>query len=162
MPRKWSKAVPKGNGPVPYHDQLGSREPTMVDLKKMFEVKIDRMDKDLERMSKRTGMLRATNQRSAGLPHEARQPRFATEADVEPDTKTRKRTEDSAADRVTNGDSSSARINHGPTGLTSFGMIAEPPTPETLKHQSRASHPWRFARQQPLVAYCSPAQTLQR
>ena len=45
-----------------------------------------------------------TSQRLAGLGHEARQPRLATEPDVEPDTKTRKRTEGtSAADRVKSG-----------------------------------------------------------
>ena len=37
------------------------------------------------------------------------------------------RTEDTAADRVKHGDSSSARVDDGPTSLTSFGvMIAEP------------------------------------
>ena len=61
-----------------------------------------------------------TNQRLAGLEYEARQPRLSTEeADVEPDTRTRKRTEGaSAADRVKNGDSYSARVDDGPTGLT--------------------------------------------
>ena len=51
------------------------------------------------------------------------------EADVKPDTKTHKRMEDAAADRVKHGDSSSAkkRVDAGPTSLTSFGMIAEPP-----------------------------------
>ena len=68
-----------------------------------------------------------TNHRLAGLEHEARRPRLATEADVEPDTKTRKRTEDtSAADRVKNWDSSSTRVDDGQTSLTSFGIIAEP------------------------------------
>ena len=43
---------------------------------------------------------REINQRFTGLEHEARQPRLATEADVEADTKTRKRKEDAAADRV--------------------------------------------------------------
>ena len=54
------------------------------------------------------------------------------EADVELNTKTRKRTEDaSGADRVENEDNSSTeRVNGGPTSLTSFGMIAEPPDPE--------------------------------
>ena len=32
MPRKWSKAVPEGNGLVPHHDELGYREPMMADL----------------------------------------------------------------------------------------------------------------------------------
>ena len=65
-----------------------------------------------------------------GLPHGSRQPLLATEADVEPDTKTRKRIEDAAVDRVMNGDSSSTRVDDGLTSLTSFGMIAEPPAPE--------------------------------
>ena len=44
------------------------------------------------------------------------------EADVEPDTKTGKRTEGAAADRVKHGDkSSSTRIEYDPMHLTSFG-----------------------------------------
>ena len=39
--------------------------------------------------------------------------------------KTRKRTEDAAADRVKNGDIASARVDDGPTSLTSFGTISE-------------------------------------
>ena len=74
-----------------------------------------------------------TKQRSAGLEHEARQPRLAMEADVEPDIKTHKRTDGaSAANRVRNRDSSSARVDDGPTSLTSLGMLAQPPAPETL------------------------------
>ena len=72
-----------------------------------------------------------TNQRLAGLEHGARQPRLATEADVELDTKTRKRTKDaSAVDRVKNGNNSSAKVDDGPTSLTSFSMIAKPPSLE--------------------------------
>ena len=49
------------------------------------------------------------------------------EEDVKPSTKTRKRTEDAVADRAKHGDSSPAkRVDTGPTGLTSFGKIAEP------------------------------------
>ena len=55
----------------------------------------------------------------------------ATEAGVEPDTKTRKRTEGaSTADRMKNGDRSLARVYDRSTSLTSFGMIAEPPASE--------------------------------
>ena len=52
------------------------------------------------------------------------------EADVRPDTKTRKRTEDAAADRAKSGDkSSSAQVDHDPMCLTSFGDDStEPPT----------------------------------
>ena len=41
---------------------------------------------------------RETRQRLAGLEQDARQPRLAMEADVASDKKTRKRTEDAAAD----------------------------------------------------------------
>ena len=68
--------------------------------------------------------MRATSQCLAELQHGAQQPRLTTEADVEPDTKTRKRTENAAADQAKN---SSARVDDGPTSLTSFGMIAESP-----------------------------------
>ena len=52
---------------------------------------------------------------------EARQPCLATEANVELDTKTRKRTKDAAVEQVMNGDSSSALVDHDPMRLTSFG-----------------------------------------
>ena len=37
MPRKKSKAVPAGNGPVPQHDEIGCDEPTMTDLYRMIK-----------------------------------------------------------------------------------------------------------------------------
>ena len=80
-------------------------------------------------MSKLTDRwMRDAKQRLAGLEHDARQPRLATEADIESDTKIRKRTEDAAADRGMNGDISSARrVNtYGTTSSTHFGMKAEP------------------------------------
>ena len=43
------------------------------------------------------------------------------EADIKPDTKTRKRMENVAADRVMSGDSSSAQVDPDPMCLTSFG-----------------------------------------
>ena len=43
------------------------------------------------------------------------------EADIKPDTKTRKRMENVAADRVMSGDSSSAPVDPDPMCLTSFG-----------------------------------------
>ena len=50
------------------------------------------------------------------------------EADVTPDTKTHKRTEDATIAQVVNEDSSSARkVDIGPTTSTSFGMITESP-----------------------------------
>ena len=74
-----------------------------------------------------------TSQRLAGLEREARQPRLATEADVKPDTKTGKHTEDaSSADRMKNGERSFAKVDYGPTSLTSFGMITELKGPEKV------------------------------
>ena len=70
--------------------------------------------------------MRSTNQHLEGLQHEAREPRLASETGLESDTKTSKCMKVAAADRAQNGDSSSARVDDGPTSLTSFGMIAEP------------------------------------
>ena len=80
----------------------------MADLYRMLKKNFDRMDKNLDRIWSHfdqqnktsvelTDEMRATNERLAGLEHEARQPRLATEADVEPGTKTRKRTEGASA-----------------------------------------------------------------
>ena len=127
MSRKQGKAVPEGNGPVP-HDQLGFGEPTMEDLYRMFKEYLDRRDKNLNRVSELTGILKATNQRLANLQHRAQQPRLAMKADLKSDMKTRKRTEGAAAtDRAKHGECYSTRVDNGPTSLTSFGKIAEPP-----------------------------------
>ena len=87
------------------------------------------MNKNLDNMF--DGLMektRETKQRLAGLEHETRQPRLATEAGLELDTRSCKRTEDAAADRVINGDISSARrVNtYSATSSTSFGMKTEP------------------------------------
>ena len=50
MPRNRSKSVPKGNGPVPHHDEFRSGEPTMAELYRMLKQEIDRMDKNFKRM----------------------------------------------------------------------------------------------------------------
>ena len=122
MPRKQGKAISESNGPVPYHDEFGSREPMMADLYRMFEKQFDRTDKNLERMSELTGMLKVINKRLAGLEHEARQPRLAPEADAESASKTRKRTEDAAVDRAKHEDkSSAARVDHDSMRLISLG-----------------------------------------
>ena len=57
-----------------------------------------------------------TNQRHAGLQHQAHQPRLAMEADVQEDKKTRESTEDFAQDGIL-GDISSDRV-HDPTRVT--------------------------------------------
>ena len=41
MPRNWSKAVPEGTGPVPQQEQLGSDQPTLADVYRLFEALID-------------------------------------------------------------------------------------------------------------------------
>ena len=50
MPRKESKAVPEGNGPVPCQDKFGSGQPTMADLHRMIEERFDHLDRYLDRM----------------------------------------------------------------------------------------------------------------
>ena len=138
MPRKWSKSVPEGNGPVLHHDEFESREPTMVGLYRMIEELSDKSDSNLEKRKSRfeqqdekldelTKKVKETRQRLAGLEHDARQPGLATGADVPTDKKTRKRMEDAAADQAKHGDSYSAkRVDVGPTTSTSFGMTAKP------------------------------------
>ena len=60
--------------------------------------------------------MKTTDQHLVGAEYDARQPRFATEADVATDKKTRKRAEDAAADQAKHGDSRSAkRVDNGPT-----------------------------------------------
>ena len=98
----------------------------MADLYRTIKEGFDRLDNHFDEL---TETMRVPNPRFSSLEHEARKPSLTTEADVETDyTKTRKRTKSaSAADRVKNGDCSSARVGYGPTSLTSFGMIAKPP-----------------------------------
>ena len=72
--------------------------------------------------------MRATEQRSASLEQEARQPHLATEADVPTGTKAQRRIEDAEADQAKNGETcSTKRVQADPTNLTSIGMKAEPP-----------------------------------
>ena len=114
MPRKWSKAVSEGSGPFPHQDLFGPDQPTMVDLHRIIEERFDKSGRYLDRMKshfdqqdgkleKLTKEIRATDKRFAGLKQNVRQPRLATEADVPSYKKTRKRTEDAAADRVIRG-----------------------------------------------------------
>ena len=87
-------------------------------------------DKSDRKLDELTEMIRATRQRLAGLEQVARHPHFATEADVPTDSKTRKRTENAAADQTKHGDSCSAKkfAAGPPICLTSFGDDStEPP-----------------------------------
>ena len=118
--RKWSKAVPEGNGPVPHQDKFGP-EPTMTGLYRMVKERLDQsdgyfnkmkshFDKKNENLNELMEITRGTRHRLAGLEQEARQSCLAIEADVASDKKTRKRTEDAAADRVMSRDSSSTQL----------------------------------------------------
>ena len=79
-------------------------------------------DQQEKKLGELTEMTTEPSQRSAALEQDARQPRLAMEADVATDAKTRNRTEDVAADRAINGDSSSAnQVDHDQMCLTSFG-----------------------------------------
>ena len=120
MPRNWSKAVPEGNGPVPQQEEFGSDQPTLVDVYRLFE---ERFVRQLKIMDELVEEMRATEQRSASLEHDARQPRLTMEADVPSDTKTRERMEGAAAVvQAKHGDSCSAkRVQAGPTSSISFG-----------------------------------------
>ena len=65
----------------------------------MCKERFDRVDKNLDKkLDELIEKMRETKQRLADLELEARQPRLVMEADVIPDTKIRKRTEDAAAD----------------------------------------------------------------
>ena len=130
MPRTKSKAVPGYYGPVPYDDYEVGR----LTKEELFRIVGEELDKRFDRGTSHFNHERfedteeksKTNKRLAGLQHGAHQPRLAMEADVKTD-KTRKRTEDAAADRAKHGDSSSVRAVDGPMSLTSFGKIAKPP-----------------------------------
>ena len=132
MPSKKTKASPEGNVPVS-QDKSGLGGVTMEELRRITSGAIDncfdKLMNNLDRVSELNGrLLRTTDQRLAGLAYEGRQPRLAMEADITPDTKTRKRTEDAPANRAKHGDSSSARMaDVGSTSLANFGKIAEPP-----------------------------------
>ena len=134
MPRKKSKAVPDGSGPVPQDTSRLLGGITMNEISKVVSKVLnkssDEWEKNLDRMSEITDkMLTAINQCSAGLEHDARQPRLATEAKVTADKKTRKCAEGGEDDQAKHGDSCSAKkLDAGPTKSTSFGMTAEQPT----------------------------------
>ena len=130
MPQTKSKAVPEGNNPVPHYDDFGSdHQPTRANLYQMIKYQFNPSDKQVDELTEK---IRQQNQRLAGLEHEVRQSCPTAEADVEPNTKARRRTKDAAADRSKHGDkSSSARVDHDPMRLTSFGGDStEPPDPE--------------------------------
>ena len=78
IPRTKSKAVPEGNGPFP-HDEYGSCEPTTADIYPLLKERFDKTDKHLKKL---TGEMKRTNQRLAGLQHQAQQPRLTAKSDI--------------------------------------------------------------------------------
>ena len=126
--RKESMAVHEDNGPIPQNAYVLLSGITLEELPRlMFEAVDNVFDKHFGQKLVNPEEMRATEQRSASLGQDARQPRLAMEADVTRDTKTHKRMEDAEADQAKNGDScSTKRVQAGPSS-TSFGMKAEPP-----------------------------------
>ena len=123
MLRKESKAVHEGNDPVPrdISGLLGGN--TMEKPRQtMFQAWDEVCDENGLKKPEKNKETRATEQRSASLEQEARQPRLTMLADVPNGTKTRKRTEGAAAtERVISGDNSSAQVDTDPIRLISFG-----------------------------------------
>ena len=118
--------------------------------------------------------MRATDLRLASLEQDARQPRLAAEVDVRTDTKTRKRSEEAAADQAEHWDSCSAKkVDAGPPMcLTSFDDDSTEPSAlpcrdDTMVDKDAAAPkpcllPVKFTHQQPPVTYFPPAQPLQQ
>ena len=51
MPRKESETVPEGNGPVPQQEEIGSGEPKLADVYRLFEERFDRQHTVLPEMA---------------------------------------------------------------------------------------------------------------
>ena len=121
MLRKASEAVSEGNDPVHQEEEFGFGQPAPVD--EFREIR--------SRFSKLKELIRRLEQHLLSQEQDARQPRFAMEADGPADTtKTRERTEDAATVvQAMRGDGFSARRDEpGPnTSSTSFGVKVEPP-----------------------------------
>ena len=142
--------------------------------KKFKEVntKFEKLDKLLvtrgNKLDDMVKEIRNTNQRCAGLQHQAQQPHLAVKAAILED-KTRESLEDFAQDGRL-GDISSDRVLD-PMRLTSFGdqEYTEPPalpagtmpwSIKVMKWHSHVSHPWRCASQH-LPAACYTQAQLQ-
>ena len=129
MLRKESEAVSEGNGPVPQQEELGSGQPTMEEIcwviKKPLEVCNRSFDKVEEYIEER----RSIDQRLIRLEYNARQPRFAMEADGPANTKTRERTEgDATAVQAMHGDNCIVqKVQDEPKTSISFDVKTEPP-----------------------------------
>ena len=126
-----TKVSSEGKSPSASQDESGATTADSMSafltvmLKKFEEVNMqfEKLDKLRVRRGNKLDdiakEIQNTNQRRAGLQHQAQQPRLAMKADVQEDKKTRESTEDFAQDGRL-GDISSHRV-HDPMHLTSFG-----------------------------------------
>ena len=124
MPRKESEAIPEGNGFIPSYLMPG--ETTLDGLRQvMSDLRGEPLKEVFGEMDK---MMRRLEQHVASLEQDARQPRFAMEADGPAGAKTRDRTEGTAKEvQAMHGDSVSAgRVNPGAkTTSTSLCVTTE-------------------------------------
>ena len=147
MPRKESKAVAEGNGPIPQQEEFGSGEPTLADVYRMFKERFNRsdsywysmrshLDQKVKKMDEVSDEMGVMSQRVSSLKQDARQPRVAMEVDGQASTKTRERTGCAAtAVQAMHGDSFSAtRVDPDPMCSTSFGDgCTGPPAPPLFR-----------------------------
>ena len=82
MPRKASKTVPEGKGPVPQKEMLESGQLTMGDVYRLLVERFDRMDDRWnKKMDKISNEMREMDQHLTHLEHGTRQPRLAMVVD---------------------------------------------------------------------------------
>ena len=113
MPRKWSKAVPEGNGPVP-DDEVGSGQPTIADLYRIIKERSEESDRKLEG--------RAYGDGETGEPAFSRTVAWSSVATYRHGgrRKIRHQNSQSYGERCS-GDSFSAHLDPNPMCVTSFG-----------------------------------------
>ena len=114
----------RANDSMVLEDLLAIMTKKLEEFKIQFDKKFEKLGNILDHMEEKA---LNTNQRHAGLQHQAHQPSLAMKADVQGDKKTRESTEDFTQDGIL-GDISSDRV-HDPMRLTSFGDkdYTEPP-----------------------------------
>ena len=124
MPRKESKTVPEGNGPIPQDAYVMLGGNTLEDFRRVMSEVLDEVSEEHGlKTPEKLKDLRRMDQRLASLEQDAWQPRLAMETDVPADEKTRERTEGAAkAVQAMHGNSFFAkRIQDGPKSSTTFG-----------------------------------------
>ena len=125
MPRKWSKAVPEGNGPVPQYEEFGSNQPILADLYRLFEEIFGRQLKMIDELveMKATDQLQQTSSKLLGshvLPwrHTCQQRRRLASARGAPLLQFKRNMGIAVLQK---------RVQAGSISSTSFGMKTEPP-----------------------------------